>query len=76
MALSRISGSALAVAASILFTTYYLNTRALAQSSNARSTTARNPIPDERLPNPAPIVTRNWGTTASIDIDPAASACC
>ena len=80
MALSRISGSALAVAASVLFTTYYLDTRALAQSSNARSTTVGNPITGEALPNPAPTVTRNWGqlpagrkwgTTAGIDIDAA-----
>ena len=79
MALSRISLSALAVGASILLTTHYLNTRALAQSSNARSTTAGNPITGEGLPNPASIVTRNWGqlpagrkwgTTAGIDIDP------
>src|SRR5215470_10272013 len=79
MALSRILWSALAVGASILLTTQYLYTRALAQSSNARSTTAGNPITGEGLPNPAPIVTRNWGqlpagrkwgTTAGIDIDP------
>jgi DNA-binding beta-propeller fold protein YncE len=79
MALSRILWSALAVGASILLTTHYLNTRALAQSSNARSTTAGNPITGEGLPNPASIVTRNWGqlpagrkwgTTAGIDIDP------
>ena len=62
-----------------LLTKHYLNTRALAQSSNARSTTAGNPITGEGLPNPASIVTRNWGqlpagrkwgTTAGIDIDP------
>jgi streptogramin lyase len=79
MALSRISLSALAVGASILLTTHYLNTRALAQSSNARSMSAGNPITGDGLPNPAPIVTRNWGqlpagrkwgTTAGIDIDP------
>ena len=79
MALSRISWSALAVGASILLATYYLNTRALAQSSNARSTTVGNAITGEGLPNPAPIVTRNWGqlpagrkwgTAAGIDIDP------
>ena len=79
MALSRILWFALAVGASILLTTHYLNTRALAQSSNARSTTAGNPITGEGLPNPASIVTRNWGqlpagrkwgTTAGIDIDP------
>src|SRR5579863_1007967 len=78
MGLSRLLWSALAVSASILFTTHSLNTRALAQS-NARSTTAGNPITGEGLPNPAPIVTRNWGqlpagrkwgTTAGIDIDP------
>src|SRR5215469_3444391 len=76
MALSRILWSALAVGASILLTTHYLNTSALAQSSNARSTTAGNQITGEGLPNPASIVTRNWGqlpagrkwgTTADID---------
>src|SRR6516164_9396086 len=79
MALSRISWSALAVGASILLMTHYLNTRALAQASNTRRTTAGNPITGEGLPNPAPVVTRNWGqlpagrrwgTTAGIDIDP------
>ncbi len=79
MALSRISWSTLAVGASILLAMHYLNNRALAQSSNGRSTTAGNAITGEGLPNPAPIVTRNWGqlpagrkwgTTAGIDIDP------
>jgi len=79
MAMSRISWSALAVGVSILSTTHYPNSRALAQSSNVRSTTAGNTITGEGLPNPAPIVTRNWGqlpagrkwgTTAGIDIDP------
>src|SRR5215469_10506342 len=70
MALSRILWSALAVGASILLTTHCLNTRALAQSSNARSTTAGNPITGKGLPNPASIVSRKWGTTAGIDIDP------
>jgi sugar lactone lactonase YvrE len=79
MALSRISWSALAVGASILLTAHYLNNRALAQSSTARSTSVANPITGEGLPNPNPIVTRNWGqlpagrrwgTTAGIDIDP------
>ena len=79
MALSRILWSALAFGASVLLTTHYLNIRAFAQSSNARSTTAGNPITGEGLPNPASIVTRNWGqlpagrkwgTTAGIDIDP------
>jgi len=79
MVLSRIWWSALAVGASILLTMHDLNTRALAQSSNARNTAVGNPITGEGLPNPAPIVTRNWGqlpagrkwgTTAGIDIDP------
>jgi DNA-binding beta-propeller fold protein YncE len=79
MALSRISWSTLAVVTSILLATHYLNTRALAQSSKGRSTTAGNAITGEGLPNPAPIVNRNWGqlpagrkwgTTAGIDIDP------
>jgi DNA-binding beta-propeller fold protein YncE len=79
MALSRISWSTLAVGTWIFLATHYLNTRALAQSSKGRSTTAGNSITGEGLPNPAPIVTRNWGqlpagrkwgTTAGIDIDP------
>jgi DNA-binding beta-propeller fold protein YncE len=79
MALSRISWSTLAVGASILLATHYLNTGALAQSSKGRSPTVGNAITGEGLPNPAPIVTRNWGqlpagrkwgTTAGIDIDP------
>ena len=69
----------LAVVASVLLTTHYLNTRALAQSSKGPGTSAGNPITGEGLPNPAPNVTRNWGqlpagrkwgTTAGIDIDP------
>ena len=46
---------------------------------HAQSKTAPNPITGEGLPNPAPVVSRNWGqlpagrkwgTTAGIDIDP------
>ena len=79
MTLSRIFWSALTISASILLASHYLNTRALAQSSKERSTAAGNAITGEGLPNPAPMVTRNWGqlpagrkwgTTAGIDIDP------
>ena len=79
MALTRILWSTLAVAAWTLLTMHSLHTRALAQSSNARNAAVANPITGEGLPNPAPIVTRNWGqlpagrkwgTTAGIDIDP------
>src|SRR5258708_33733343 len=74
MTLSRISWSALAVGAALLLTTPFPGPRAIAQSSKAG-----NPITGEGLPNPAPIVSRNWGqlpagrkwgTTAGIDIDP------
>jgi DNA-binding beta-propeller fold protein YncE len=79
MSPSRISLSALALGAAILLTTHYFTTGALAQSPNTRSASTGNPITGEGLPNPAPIVTRNWGqlpagrkwgTTAGIDIDP------
>src|SRR5439155_8948273 len=56
-----------------------MRAQAQASASDARRTTVGNPITGEGLPNPAPIVTRNWGqlpagrkwgTTAGIDIDP------
>ena len=82
MALSRVQLSVLGLGAAVLLATQNIDTRAEAQAaaSNARRTTAGNPITGEGLPNPAPIVTRNWGqlpagrtwgTTAGIDIDPA-----
>jgi len=81
MALSRVHLSVLGLGAAVLLATQNIDTRAEAQAaaSNARRTTAGNPITGEGLPNPAPIVTRNWGqlpagrkwgTTAGIDIDP------
>jgi len=81
MTLSRVQLSVLGIGAAVLLATHHLDTRAHAQAtaSNARGTTAANPVTGEGLPNPAPIVTRNWGqlpsgrkwgTTAGIDIDP------
>ena len=81
MSLSRILLSALGVCGAFLLTTWDTGTRAHAQgaASNARRTAVANPITGEGLPNPAPIVTRNWGqlpqgrkwgTSAGIDIDP------
>jgi sugar lactone lactonase YvrE len=81
MALSRVQLSVLGLGAAVLLATQNIDTRAHAQAraSNARRTTAGNPITGEGLPNPAPTVTRNWGqlpagrkwgTTAGIDIDP------
>src|SRR5258706_15550985 len=81
MALSRVQVSVLGLGAAVLLATQSINTRAEAQAaaSNARSTTTGNPITGEGLPNPAPVVTRNWGqlpagrkwgTTAGIDVDP------
>jgi len=70
----------LGLGAAGLLTTQHIDTRAETQAaSNARRTTTANPITGEGLPNPAPVVTRNWGqlptgrkwgTTAGIDIDP------
>jgi sugar lactone lactonase YvrE len=81
MALSRVQWSVLGLGAAVLLATQHIDTRAHAQpaASNTRRTTAANPITGEGLPNPAPIVTpnwgqlpsgRKWGTTAGIDIDP------
>jgi DNA-binding beta-propeller fold protein YncE len=81
MALSRVQFSVLGFGAALLVAAQNIDTRAHAQASasNARRTTAGNPITGEGLPNPAPIVTRNWGqlpagrkwgTTAGIAIDP------
>jgi len=81
MALSRVQLSVLGVGASILLATQTIDTRAEPQAAapNARRTTTANPITGEGLPNPAPVVTQNWGqlpsgrkwgTTAGIDIDP------
>jgi len=81
MALSRVQLSVLGLGAAVLLATQNIDTRAEPQAaaSNARRPAAANPITGEGLPNPAPIVTRNWGqlpsgrkwgTTAGIDIDP------
>ena len=81
MALSRVQVSVLGLGAAVLLATQSINTRAEAQAaaSNAQRTTTGNPITGEGLPNPAPVVTRNWGqlpagrkwgTTAGIDVDP------
>jgi len=81
MALSRVRVSVLGIGAVALLAMQYINTRAEAQAaaSSARATTTGNPITGEGLPNPAPVVTRNWGqlpagrrwgTTAGIDVDP------
>ena len=76
MSLSRVLGSALAVGAAMFLAAWDTNSSALAQAG--RTTTA-NFITGEGLPNPNPVVTRNWGqlpagrkwgTSAGIDIDP------
>jgi hypothetical protein len=63
MALSRVQMSVLGIGAAVLLATQNINTRAEAQdaASGARGTTTSNPITGEGLPNPAPVVTRNWG---------------
>src|SRR5215831_12202064 len=76
MSLLRVQLSVLGVGAAVLLlTSSNIDIRVHAQPR----TTAPNPITGEGLPNPAPIVTRNWGqlpagrkwgTTAGIDIDP------
>ena len=81
MALSRLQVSILGLGAAVLLATQNIDTRAQAQiaASNTQRTTTGDPITGEGLPNPAPVVTRNWGelpagrkwgTTAGIDIDP------
>src|SRR5262249_31502550 len=81
MALLRARLSVLGVCAAVVLEDSNIDTRALTQAaaSNSQGTTAGNPITGEGLPNPAPIVTQNWGqlpagrkwgTTAGIDIDP------
>jgi sugar lactone lactonase YvrE len=81
MPLSRILLSTLGICAACLLAAWDTGTRAHAQAAaaNAKRTTVGNPITGEGLPNPAPVVTRNWGelpagrkwgTTAGIDIDP------
>jgi hypothetical protein len=80
MALSLVQVSVLGVGAVVLLTTQNINTHAEAQAaaSSTQGTTTGNPITGEGLPNPAPVITRNWGqlpagrkwgTTAGIDVD-------
>ena len=79
--LSRILVSALGVSAAFLLATWDADTSAHAQAkpAGAARTAIGNFISGEGLPNPAPVVTRNWGqlpagrkwgTSAGIDIDP------
>src|SRR5258708_39464316 len=81
MALSRVQVSIFGLGAAVLLATQNIDTRAQAQiaASNAERTTTGNPITGEGLPNPALVVTRNWGQlpagrkwgpTAGIDVDP------
>jgi hypothetical protein len=73
--------SLLGLGAAVLLASQNIDTRAQAQTaaSNAQRMTTGNPITGEGLPNPAPVVIRNWGqlpagrkwgTTAGIDVDP------
>ena len=81
MSLSRVLFSALGVCAAFLLATGDTGTSAHAQAkpAGAARAAAANFITGEGLPNPAPVVTRNWGqlpagrkwgTSAGIDIDP------
>src|SRR5436190_21713275 len=77
MTISRLTLSVFGLGAVALMATQNIDIRA--QTSNARSATTGNATTGEGLPNPAPVVTRNWGqlpagrkwgTTAGIDVDP------
>jgi sugar lactone lactonase YvrE len=81
MAVSRLQWSVLGLGGALLLAAQTVDTRVQAQAtaSKARPMTVGNPITGEGLPNPAPVVTRNWGqlpagrtwgTTAGIAIDP------
>ncbi len=81
MPLSRIAVSAFGLGAAVLVAVWDARTAAHAQApaASAKRAVVANPITGEGLPNPAPVVTRNWGqlpagrkwgTTAGIDIDP------
>jgi hypothetical protein len=79
MPLSRLPASILGLGAAVLLATQNIETQAQTAASNAQRPTTGNPITGEGLPNPAPVVTRNWGqlpagrkwgTTAGIDVDP------
>jgi sugar lactone lactonase YvrE len=78
---SRIFVVALSVGAAVCVAAWSSDTRAQRpeSASTRKSTTVANPITGDGLPNPAPVVTRNWGTlpagrkwgtSAGIDIDP------
>jgi len=81
MSLSRVLISALGVYTAFFLTTWDTDTSAHAQAkpAGAARTAVANFITGDGLPNPAPVVTRNWGqlpagrkwgTSAGIDIDP------
>lgn len=78
---SRIFVVALSVGAAVCVAAWSSDTRAQRpeSASTRKSTAVANPITGDGLPNPAPVVTRNWGTlpagrkwgtSAGIDIDP------
>lgn len=81
MTLSRLLVATLGVGAACVLVAHETDTRLHAQAaaSNARRGAAASYVTGEGVPNPAPVVTRNWGqlpagrqwgTTAGIDIDP------
>jgi sugar lactone lactonase YvrE len=74
--MSRMLVAVLGIGAAALLTAPTAKTTAHAQ---AKPSAVANPITGEGLPNPAPVVTRNWGelpagrkwgTSAGVDIDP------
>jgi len=78
MVRSRVVWSGLGLGAAVLLAMNDVD-RVDAQMPNARAAIMGNPVTGDGLPNPAPVVTRNWGqlpagrkwgTTAGIDIDP------
>ena len=81
MPLSRILASAVGVCAIASLTNWNADTSAQARTAatQGRPASSGNFITGEGLPNPAPIVTQNWGelpagrtwgTSAGLDIDP------
>src|SRR3954462_16005934 len=80
MTLSRVQVSLFGLGVAVLLlASQNIDTDAQAQTATSQRTTTGNPITGEGLPNPAPVVTRNWGqlpsgrkrgTTGGIDIDP------
>ena len=63
MPLSRIVVSAFGLGALVVVAAWDVGTGAHAQApaANAKRASVANPITGEGLPNPAPVVTRNWG---------------